>query len=235
MLFIKKKQEDSNAILAQNIFNTLSVGHSLSPNEQQDVNIAISGCSTRQDVLDKVIELCTPANTAHRRYLVAISLAWSTVKRRKEAIIAIKYYLENPLYPGEYDNRSHGRIGGVMSDSKSMHISEMYRYLGKAYEGEYQFENAYQAFMKAVDATPYSVSHYCDLIGILIKMNRLDSARQVCIDAQNLPYYQPYHKKTYDGKEYVDGSFKKVIDAQLLDIDKKIEKRYVYKPRKQTK
>lgn len=231
-MFFNKNKRDDNALLANNIFNTLSVGRSLSRDEQLSVNRATAGFATRQDYLDKIIELCTPANTAQRRYLIATALAWSTVKRRKEAIIAIKNYLDNPLYTKAYENRSYGLIAGVKPDSRSMHIAEMYTYLGKAYEGEYQFEDAYQSFLKAIKYAPYSTSHYCDLINVLIKMNRMDDARQVCLDAQQLPYYQPYHGKLYNGKTFIDDSFKKLIDSQLQDIDKKIDRGYVYKPRK---
>lgn len=235
MLFFKKDRVDSNAILAHNIFNTLSVGRSLSQKEQDEVNKAISGCSDRQEILNKIVELCSPANTSHRRYLVAIALAWSRVKYRKDAIIAINNYLDNPLYVEGYESRRYGRISGIIPNSKSMHISEMLCYLGKAYEGEYLLEEAYEAFSRAYAETPYSTGCICDTIRVLTKLGRLESAKQLCLLARQSAYYRPYHGKTIDGKTYIDSSFKKVIDNETADINKKIKEGYTYKPRKSQK
>lgn len=222
-------------ILAQNIFNTLCVGYSFSPKVQMEINDITKQCSSRQDILDKVIELCNPPNTPHKRYLTAMAYSWSVAKYRQEAIFSIKQYLDGALYEAAYNNISHGTVCCHPVSEEDIHLSNMYRDLGRAYEGEYDFEKAYQAYSESVKLTPYYAHTYCNLARVLTKMNNIAAAKEVFEKSKKTIYYEPFTIKTQLGKSYVDDGFKKVIDSSLSEVVEKINKGYVYRPRRKKK
>lgn len=222
---------DHQAKLAENIFKDVFEGRHVSDSVKQDVNAAISNCTTRQEKLDVIVQLCSPATTSQRRYLQAIALAWSNKDRRSDAITALRAYLLGDLYPEAYINLKHGKVLGEYPNEKDIHVSTMYTYLGSILEKEYRFQDALDAYEKALKATPYFSTAYSNIAGILIKMNQKENALQIVEQAKASQYYTVYHYIDILGRECTDREFVRSIDSLEKRIKEKIQKGYVYKPR----
>lgn len=218
--------------LAHNLFRSLGVGYSFTPSEQRKIDKITKSCSSRQDVLNEVIRLCGEPNTPRQRYLLAKAYSWSTAAYRSKAIYYIKLYLNNPLYEDDYIQLTPWMSSGHKVSPKNHHLTYMYSDLGKAYEGEYDFENAYPAYYKCLELTPYYEFIYCRIAGILVKQNRLVDAKKFLKDAMKSKYYSPSRYKNVLGNLVVDDSFKTVIDSQFIEIQDKIDRGYIYRPRK---
>ncbi len=224
-----------NVDLAEQLFNTLLVSASFGNSVlDKDVEYLLSQCKTRQEILDKIIELCGEPNTPKQRYLLAKAHAWSKVSHRKLAIKYLELYLNNDLYENNYKEHHHSLGDKYFSieEEKNIHIAEICNYLGKAYEGEYEFDKALMYYKKELELTPFWPAAYCHVGGILIKQNKLIEAMDFYLRAKKSPYYKPVKYKDFFGKTQTDSTFKKVIDDHLADLKEKIDKGYVYKPRK---
>lgn len=190
-------------------------------------------CKDRQDLFDEIIRLCSPADNPKRRYLTAKAHAWSRVSHRAKAIESLNTYLNNPLYEKKTENMpGDSFICCHEVNRRDIHLSEMYGYLGKAYEGEHDFDNALAAYTKANKYTPFYAHTYCWMANIYRKMNDLPSARKVYEDAQKSIYYPPFTYYIIDDNPQTDDGFKTIIDCKIEEIDALIQKGYIYKPRK---
>jgi tetratricopeptide (TPR) repeat protein len=118
-----------------------------------------------------------------------------------------------------------------LNEERDIHLSDMYSYLGKAYEGEYEFEKALICYQKTQSLTPFWAAPYCHICSILIKQNKLNEAMKIYLDAKNSPYYTPFKFKSPFGETYTEDSFKIVIDKHIIELRDKIERGYIYKPR----
>lgn len=225
----------SNPDLALKLFQTLSVGYSLTPTEQRKIDSILKTCTCRQDILNKVIELCGEPTTPKQRYIYAMAYSWSNKEYRKLAIYYLEKYLGNPLYDDVYRDCHHLLAGKQFSlaEEKNIHLGNMYLELGKVYESEYEFDKALNCYQKGKELTPFWAFPICNIANILIKQNKLSDALLLVIESKNTKYYLPIKFKTeLSNKIYVDDTFKKVIDNKLKDIEEKMENGYVYKPRK---
>lgn len=234
----RQGKPNSNIDLAERLFATLSVSTgSVTGAEKRQVEAILKQCTTRQDVLNKVIELCGEPVSPRHRYLIAKAYAWSKVEYRKQAILHIEQYLNNPLYEDAYKKHHHSFATKQfnLSEEKNIHLSEMYYDLGKAYEGEYEFDRALDCYKKEQELTPFWSAPYCHICSILVKQNKLDEAMLILVAAKKSPYYKPIKYKTLLGDSYTEDTFKKVIDNQIDELQVKIDKGYVYKPRKSKK
>lgn len=226
---------DHQANLAESIFKYVFEDRYVSDSVKQNVNAAISNCTTRQEKLDVIVQLCSPATTSQRRYLQAIALAWSNKERRLDAITALRSYLLGDLYPEAYINIKHSKVLGEYPNEKDIHISTMYTYLGGILEKEYKFQEALDAYEKALKATPYRSTAYSNVAGILIKMNQKENALQIVERAKASEYYTVYHYIDILGRECTDREFVRSIDSLEKRIKEKIQNGYVYKPRPRKK
>ena len=228
---MKLFSRNKDVILAENIFSTLGVGRSLTSKEQHAVTKAISNCTSRQDILNVVIDLCSPANTPRKRYLKAMALSWSKAEYRPQAITAITEYLSNGLYEGAFKGIIKGEIYGFHPDARNAHIASMYTALGKAYEGEYLFDEALNSYNSALNLEPFYPFSYYNVANIYKKMNRLDLARNTYETAKQSPFYSPYVSTDMFGQKNTDKTFQTVIDRNLCEINDLIKNGYVYRPR----
>lgn len=227
-MFFKNK----NTEIAHYLFAKMSVGKSIPQKYEARVMDIFNSCNSRQEVLNKIIELCSPGDTPEKRFLIAKAYAWSTAPYRKQAIKAIHEYLNNGLYEEEYINSHHyfPWIGQV--DEEKFHISEMRFELGKAYEGEYMFLEAFNEYSSANKLIPYVYAYISAACNILIKMNDLNAALTYCEEFKKSPYYRLMKYSTPDGEEHFNSDFYDGINKKLEDIKEKINNGYVYKPRK---
>jgi len=210
-----------NVDLAYALFMSLSVGGSSKYFKyKEQVENILSIIKDRQEVLLKVIELAGSPNTPKQRRIIAEAYAWSRSQYRKEAIKYIELYLNSELYyeyiPGAHITSDYREA--TKQDVENAHKVEMLMYLGKAYEGEYDFDKALECFTKQAEIIPYWASIYCNIAKILTKQNKLNEAVQVLEKAKII--------------ERMDETNIKVLDSRIYELKQKIKKGYVYKPRK---
>ena len=116
---LTQQKSYDNPELALKILKTLAVGYDFTPKEERQINNAIKDCKTRQDIINKAIELCGEPNTPVKRYVYAKGYGWSNKEYRKLAIKYITLYLNNPLYEAIYINKYrnyYDKIGKMISD-----------------------------------------------------------------------------------------------------------------------
>ena len=121
--------------LAMNILNSLSAGYDFSKLEQLEIDLATKKCKTRQDIINKAIEICGEPDTPQKRYIYAKGYGWSNKEYRKHAIEYINLYLNNPLYEDIYMYRFHN-IDDSIEQRKNDHILEMKEMLADTYNKE---------------------------------------------------------------------------------------------------
>jgi len=234
--FVKNQnaQQNNNIDLAEKVFDTLSLSTgTVAGRDKKQIETILKQCPTRQDVLNKVIELCGEPVIPRQRYFLAKAYALSRVEFRKQAIIHIEQYLNNPLYENAYINHHHSFADKFFSLNEEMniHLSDMYSDLGKAYEGEYEFDKALNCYKKENELVPFWAAPYCRICSILIKQNKLADAMETYLVAKKSPYYKPLKFKIGDDA-YTEDTFKIVIDNHIIELQGEIDNGYVYKPRK---
>lgn len=178
----------------------------------------LQDCSARSEELVKIAELCLPATTNEQLYYASKAYVWAGASCRKDAI----YYLEKYIASGAtYDGTPSDirEINGVVYDLKTMSISNTYSDLAKCYEGEYEFDKAIENYEKAMTLSPHMQSYVISLANVYVKKNQLEKAKNVLESATS-------------SEAYKDAGFRTAIDKNLLDINEKITRGYVYKPRK---
>lgn len=220
--FLNKK---SNSKLALKILQSLSVGYTFSPIEEIQINKAIKECKTRQDIINKAIELCGEPDTPQKRYIYAKGYAWSNKEYRPLAIKYITLYLNNPLYEEIYINRFKN-INDTIDKRKQDHICDMKEMLADVYMKVYEFENALKIYDELIEIDPTMPIFYRKKVSALIKLHRLDDCIIFLKNVKKSKYYRKY-------TEYIPTTwFKSTIDELLKDCINKKLNGYVYKPRK---
>jgi len=223
-----EKKKSANIDLAE----ALLAAPALSTGEVRDKKLlkVLKECTTRQAVLDKVIELCGEPETPRQRYISAMAYMRSKSEQRDNAIRCLELYLANQPYEEACKNARHiwGSKEFTPDEEKKIHLAEMYAHLGKAYEGKYAFNQALPCYSKEIELTPFYPGPYCRASSIHIKKNQLTAAMNILLHAQKTRYYKPITFKTSAGDTVTEDTFKNVIDNHILDLEKKIEKGYVY-------
>lgn len=184
----------------------------------QELEVLLSNCTTRSEELEKIAELCIPAETPEELYLVSKAYVWAGAKYRQEAIKYLNDYIAAGAF---WEGLPDGQIQmkGYVFDQKAGNIASAWSDLGTCYEGEFEYEKAYHCFEKAFSILPYSPSNLVKMSNIFVKKNELSNALSVLQNAKSSIYYKL-------------PEFSSVIDKAILDVQGKINKGYVYKPRK---
>lgn len=223
----KKKLADVDTAQALLAAGSLPAGEKVNSKKIEKI---LSKCTTRQSVLDKVIELCGEPETSRQRYIIAAAYMRSKTEDREKAIEAIEKYLAGTPYEEIYQNEHHFRGSKEFSpeEERNIHLASMYAHLGKEYESLYSFNKALSCYKKESDLTPFYPAPYCRASSIHIKKNQMTEAMNVLLSARKTRYYKPITFKTAAGDVVTDDTFKTVIDSHILDLEKKIEKGYVY-------
>jgi len=208
-------KSSNNVDLAYQLFASQGVGAELSALAKKE----LEKCPTRQDVLLRAIELCKDDDSPEALYVIAHCFVWLGARYRKSAIIWLEKYIEAGAVC-KYIPTDYIKMDGYTVDQKSANISAIYSYLGKAYEGEYIFDKAKEAYAQAVKYAPYFPSSYVFYAKVLVKENNLDSALNYLKLQRRVSYYS------------LDDEFKLSIETEIADVIEKQNKGYVYKPRK---
>lgn len=183
----------------------------------------LKNCKTRQDVFLKAIELCgeNPSDPKSL-YIVSHCYVWLGAKYRTKAI----EYLEKYIAVGGVWSGTPSDIiemNGYSVDQLASNKASVYSYLGKAYEGEYMFEKAETAYTTAEKLIPYFATYSVCVSDTYVKRNDLHKALHYLNNKKQTSYY----KKNVD-------DYRILLDKAISDIEGKIKKGYVYKPRKKS-
>lgn len=174
----------------------------------------IKQCSNdRSAILLSEIELCAPYETSMSYCIIANAYYFLGAAYRQQTIQYMSKYLKNP----EWIPRAE-----YYEADRERYLSGRWGILGKAYESEYRFEEALQAYQAEREIMPEYPTAYIHIATILSKMNRLDDAIELLNETKNTRYYI----------EPAFGScFNTVIDNYLSKFKDKKERGYVYRPR----
>ncbi len=204
-----------NVDLAYQLFGSQGVGAELSALAKKE----LKKCPTRQDVLIRAIELCNGFNSPEALYVISYCYVWLGAKYRKQAIEWLEKYIAAGAIC-RYTPIGHVKMNGYTVNQKSANISDVYSNLGKAYEGEYIFDKAKEAYAQAVKYAPYFPSSYVFYAKVLVKENNLEAALDYLKSQRKVSYYSS------------SDDFNSIIEAEIADVIEKQNKGYVYKPRK---
>lgn len=112
------------------------------------------------------------------------------------------------------------KMQGYIIDQKKANIASAYTDLGNCLEGEYKFDEAIKCYKKAYSLTPYFPANLIKISQVFVKKNDLPKALDVLLSSKESPYCQL-------------NEFRECIARYQSDVENKIKKGYVYKPRKQ--
>ena len=224
-----EKKKTANIDLAESLLAAGSLPAGEKTNNKK-IDKILKQCTTRQSVLDKVIELCGEPETPRQRYIIAAACMRSKSENRENAIKAIELYLANLPYEEIFKNehRFWGSKAFSPEEEKKIHLADMYAHLGKEYESIYSFNKALSCYKKESDLTPFYPAPYCRTSSVHVKKNQLTEAMNVLLSAKKTRYYKPITYKTPAGDIVTEDTFKTMIDSHIQDLEKKIEKGYVY-------
>ncbi|MFR2570942.1 MAG: hypothetical protein ACLS90_04465 [Clostridia bacterium] len=224
-----------NTELAYQLFETQMLGGNVNKKYKYSVNKVLKECTPkgdlypeRQQVLLKIIDLIGDPKTPKERFIVAKTYAWSRAEYRNDAIQYLELYLNNPLYKEAYINNGYD----TPEKNKLHHLSEMYGYLGKAYIGEYDFDKALSTYEYMINIFPENPSAYMGKCETLIKQNELSKCYDWLLNCKKLPYYK---LNKQNGKTEEENWFHFTINRLIKDVKEKIDKGYIYRPRKNKK
>lgn len=224
-----------NTELAYQLFETQMLGGNVNKKYKYSVNKVLKECTPkgdlypeRQQVLLKIIDLIGDPKTPKERFIVAKTYAWSRAEYRNDAIQYLELYLNNPLYKEAYINN----VYDTPEKNKLHHLSEMYGYLGKAYIGEYDFDKSLSTYEHMINIFPENPSAYMGKCETLIKQNELSKCYDWLLNCKKLPYYK---LNKQNGKTEEENWFHFTINRLIKDVKEKIDKGYIYRPRKNKK
>ena len=221
LAIFRKNNEEIDLNYVEDLFSTLSIG---APSSEKAKNF--SKTHDRQEVLDEIIHIAKQYNSPRAKYINALAYGGSRVSHRKEAIHFINDYLLGPLYLEKGKHLSFLMPDGKYATSEEANnilTAELYRYLGKAYEGEYMFEAALETYKKmhSLDGR-HLYSTLIPICEIYIKLGDIDTA--ISLVKNNKPY--PSIRKE---ELRLENSVKKNYLEKYQSMK---ERNYVYKPRK---
>lgn len=167
----------------------------------------------RKSILLAEVELCKPFENSISYCVIANAYYFLGAAYRQETIEYMSKYLENPEWIPHKE---------YFEDDRARYLSGRWGILGQAYEGEYMFEEALQAYQSEKEVAPECPTAYVHIATVLSKMHRLDEAIDFLKKAQNSRYYKEPGFGT---------NFDTVIDNYLIKFEARKARGYVYKPR----
>jgi tetratricopeptide (TPR) repeat protein len=173
---------------------------------------------SRIETLAIAAEFCKPPVTPDDLCLISQIYVYAGAKYRKQAIQYITQFIPQIDNYSGFPNDLVENADGVIIDQHQANIAIFYDYLGKCYEGEYDFQNALEAFQIGYSRAPYEVSGLLNISRIYMKQNKLDIALEKLRDGEKSEYYK--------------GSYKEVLDRYISEMEDKIRRGYIYRPRK---
>lgn len=174
--------------------------------------------NSKKDSLLAAISLCGEPTTPKQLYVVSRCFVLAGASYRVQAIEFLHKYIDaGAIWEGT--PRSNVTIDGYTINQLDINKASVYCDLGKAYEGEYQFDNALLSYSNSLKCDPSytpAISYSAD---IYVKKNLIDSGLNFLKNFRNSPFK--------DVRLIASEKTKELIDKKL--------KGYVYRPRKRKK
>lgn len=230
MFKIFRNKDEDNLKLSAELLKGFSLG--FQPNSKEAIRF-IEKATNNEEIADKIISLCMENDTPKAYHYIASAYGFKGVKFRPKVIEFLNKFLQNPIFEDTDKHYSTQQFYDIKS--KEIELSIVYESLGRAYEGEYEFEEALSCYLKSYEINPYDTPIYCCLAGVYSKMHDLDKAISLLKEAKYSRYYKVLKWTNIIGEKCTDDTFSKVIDNQLMDYEGKKERGYVYKSRKNKK
>lgn len=209
---IDKSQE---AQIGLELLNSLGIGGNVS-NQTKRV---LSKCQNREEVCLEAISYCYPPTTPKRLYVTAYAYASAGTKYRQKAIEYLKKYIDvGACWEGT--PRDILTLHGYKFDQLAANKADAYYYLGRAYDGEHMFDEAIDAYKKALKLHPGMQVYYVQIAEMYRKKNDLEKSLAVLAEAEDTWYF----KNVSDFRTVITNYKKKYTDMK--------KKGYVYRPRK---
>lgn len=187
-------------------------------NLESELEFLLESYPTRAEQFAKIAELCLPATTNEELFFISKSYVWAGAAYRLKAIEYLKKYINAGAICEETPDGTRN-VNGILYDLKSLSIADVYTDLGNCYAGEYEFDQAIECFRQAYSLAPYIPSNAVKISEMHVKKNELYKA---------LDFLQVAKGSSY----YAFEDFRSVIDKYILDVQRKIENGYIYRPRK---
>lgn len=184
----------------------------------KELDSLLVSCKTKSEKLSIIAELCKPAETNEELYFISKAYVWAGADYRSEAIEYLKKYIAAGAICDETPEGIR-EMNGISYDLKSMSVASVYTDLGNCFANEYEFDKAIECYQEAYSLVPYISSNAVKISEMYVKKNELVRA---------LDYLETIKSSIYYKLEI----YSSVIDKCITDVQKKIEKGYVYKPRK---
>lgn len=217
MGLFNKIKVNQNIELALQICNYYQ-GGVVSPPYTYKVQRLIKKCGSKKDCLMAAINLCGNPITPKQLYIVSTCYVLAGASYRPQAIEFLNKYI-NVGAVWEGTPRSNITIDGYTINQLKINKASVYCDLGKAYEGEYQFDNALISYSNSLKCDPSytpAISYSAD---IYVKKNLIDSGLNFLKSYRNSPFKD----------------VRLIASEKTKELKDKKSKGYVYRPRKRKK
>lgn len=226
-------------IIAKLLFSRLqlssSVGMDASQVESDIAESIYESANSRQEILDKVIELLDPDDTPDKRYLKAKALSWSGVDRNREAIEALEKSIGDSVDSSNFSHMSHLYYFPEETNRNlvemRIYFSGLHSQLVDKYLRDYQFDEALENAQIAYELTPFYTFSVIRVAECYIKRNELQNAKSFYEQVMADSYFNTNVSELSDLDKYFIESYKRVVSGHYKDLMLKIGRGYVYKPR----
>lgn len=187
----------------------------------------------RQDVFLKAIDLIGEPQTPKEKYIVAEAYLWSRYPFKLKGIEYGNKYLSGELW--EKACESWVVPKNATNNLETKRNIERYHFLqeiGKIYESEYLLEEALKNYKEGIKLVPFWSDGYTNSANVLVKLGRKEEALELLKRGRLSQYYKPYSTKVHEWEtNQINNDFQNSIETGIKDIEKKIEKKYQYRPR----
>lgn len=208
-LFNKKNDSQFFALAIVNYYS----GKPFNPFYNVRINRLVSSHS-KKECLMEAVRLCGEPKTNDQLYIISQSYVLAGADYRPQAIMWLnKFISAGAVWSGT--PRGMVTMEDYVESQLSMSIAEIWYQLGRAYEGEYQFENALSAFIRALNTDNFYTPAVAGVSDVYLKMNRID-----------------------DGIRFLTGikktgckDMKVFAKSKIEELKSKKANGYVYKPR----
>lgn len=213
-LFTREKPYDAEFIIQ--VINFFGMGGVAKDYEHQVNRFFEKNESNRIKTLSSAAALIDTPSTTKELYAVSKAYVWAGAKYRKEAIKYLKEYVDVGAYWDGLSNSYFFDSSGASNSQADIQRSFVYTDLGDALESEYEFDEAIEAFQKAISLAPNMVHNYVKQAGVYVKLGKIEDGISIL-------------KRSKKQLSKVD---QELVNEKIADLADKLARGYVYRPRK---
>ena len=203
----------NNIDLALNVMNYYH-GGIIDDRYSYHVKKFIRSYASKKDCLLAAIQLCGYPTTPKQLYIVSSCYVLCGASYRPQAIEFLNKYINvGAVWEGTpCDNFI---IDGHIINQLDLNRAAVYCDLGKAYEGEYQFDNALKSYFNAIKFDPSCTPAIAYSADVFVKKNLIDAGLNFLTNFKNSPFKD----------------VRSIARSKTQELKDKKSKGYVYKAR----